>query len=220
MVVPHRASPLQRLAARLIHSSLLLIGATVRFGVAPTDLERVRNIQAPCIFCVWHNRLALSIILYRKYVLSANPGRRMAGLVSASRDGALLARVFELFGMQPVRGSSSRRGTQALRELVSWGERGLDLSLTPDGPRGPRYKVHEGVIGAAQLTGMPILPVSYYLPWKCQIRSWDRFQIPMPFTRCELRVGETVRVPGEASPEEREALRVKLNRILDTITQD
>ena len=74
----------------------------------------------------------------------------MAALVSASGDGGLLARVLELFRVQPVRGSSSRRGPQALRELTTWARRGFDLAITPDGPRGPCYVVDEGVIAAAR----------------------------------------------------------------------
>ena len=68
----------------------------------------------------------------------------------------------------PVRGSSSRRGPQALLELTSWAERGYDLAITPDGPRGPRYVVQEGAIGLAQVTGLPIIPASYHLRWKIQ----------------------------------------------------
>ena len=80
-------------------------------------------------------------------------------MVSASRDGGILAGILEQFGVKPVRGSSSRRGPQALLEMTTWAERGYDLAITPDGPRGPRYKVQEGVISAAQLTGLPIVPV-------------------------------------------------------------
>lgn len=144
----------------------------------------------------------------------------MAGMVSASRDGGLLARVLEHFDIEPVRGSSSRRGGQALREMVSWAESGYDLAITPDGPRGPCYTVQDGVISTAQLTGLPIVPVSYHLIWKIRSKSWDRFQIPLPFTRCEITVGKTMRVPRETSDAEREELRKQLEAELLAITRD
>jgi len=172
------------------------------------------------IFSIWHNRLALSLIMYRRYVVRFAPERRLAAMVSASRDGGLLARILEHFCVEPVRGSSSRRGPQALREMLSWAERGHDLAITPDGPRGPCYKVQEGVISTAQLTGLPIVPVSYHLNWKYRPRSWDRFQVPLPFARCTIRTGELLRVPRDAGEAEREALRQQLERIMAAITRD
>ena len=144
----------------------------------------------------------------------------MAAMVSASKDGGLLARILELFGVEPVRGSSSRRGPQALRELIAWGERGYDLAITPDGPRGPRYHVQEGVISTAQITGLIIVPVAYHLNWKYQIKSWDRFQVPLPFACCEITVGHPMRVPREATSTEREALRQQLENELRSVTRD
>ena len=91
----------------------------------------------------------------------------MAAMVSASRDGALLAGILERFGVQPVRGSSAA-GAARKRccEIISWAERGYDLAITPDGPRGPCYIVQEGVMSLAQVTGLPIVPVAINLNWK------------------------------------------------------
>jgi lysophospholipid acyltransferase (LPLAT)-like uncharacterized protein len=144
----------------------------------------------------------------------------MAALVSASKDGAFLAAILERFGVQPVRGSSSRRGSQALLELTSWAEQGYDLAITPDGPRGPRYVVQEGIIVLAQLTGLPIVPVNYWLKRKWTLNSWDAFQIPQPFTRCETYLGELLRVPREASDSDREALRSELESKMRAMTRD
>ncbi|MGA3285548.1 MAG: lysophospholipid acyltransferase family protein [Verrucomicrobiota bacterium] len=220
MVVPRQATWQQRLAAILIYILIRTVGVTVRFRLA--DPFSLLN-KAPgekLIFSFWHNRLALVAILRRRYVLRFAPERRMAGMVSASRDGGLLARVLEHFDIEPVRGSSSRRGGQALREMVSWAECGYDLAVTPDGPRGPCYTVQDGVISTAQLTGLPIVPVSYHLNWKIRARSWDRFQIPLPFARCEITVGKTMRVPREALDAEREELRKQLEAELRAITRD
>ncbi len=141
-------------------------------------------------------------------------------MVSASRDGGFLSGVLECFGVQPVRGSTSRRGPQALRELTTWAKRGYDLAITPDGPRGPCYVVQDGIIALAQLTEMPIVPVSYHLGWKIRLKSWDRFQIPLPFSRCEMFYEKPIRVPRGASESERETFRLRLEVALKGISQD
>ena len=141
-------------------------------------------------------------------------------LVSASKDGGLLTAILELFKEQPVRGSSSRRGAQALREMVAWGRRGHDLALTPDGPRGPCYVVQEGVISTAQMTGMPIVPVTYHLNWKIRVKSWDRFQIPLPFAVCTVTMGKVLRVPRDTDEAGREKLRLQLETELRSVTRD
>jgi len=144
----------------------------------------------------------------------------MAALVSASRDGGVLAQLLDLFDVLPVRGSSSRRGAQALREFLTAAKSGRDLALTPDGPRGPRYEVQQGIILAAQFTGLPIIPVAWSLGWKLRLRSWDAFQVPLPFSTCRLRLGQPLRVPRTADATERDALRLALSRQLLSITQD
>jgi lysophospholipid acyltransferase (LPLAT)-like uncharacterized protein len=119
VVVPHRAKWHQRLAARLIWLIVRTLAATIRFKL--DDRSGYFSASAPketIIFAVWHNRLGLALMLYEKYVRRFQPDRKLAGLVSASKDGGLLARVLELFRVEPVRGSSSRRGAQALRELL------------------------------------------------------------------------------------------------------
>jgi lysophospholipid acyltransferase (LPLAT)-like uncharacterized protein len=223
VVIPERVRWHGRLAARLIHGLISLLAASLRWelhdqahlggSTGPTQPGRV-------IFALWHNRLALSLPVFRRYVRRGDPARRLAALVSASRDGGLLARTLELFDAEPVRGSSSRRGAQAVRELVGAARRGCDLAITPDGPRGPRYQAQEGVIVAAQLTGLPIVPACMNLRWYRPLRSWDRFQIPLPFSRCEVRFGERLVVPRELSPEQREDLRRELERRLQALTRD
>jgi len=220
VVVPHKAEWRQRFVAALVYLLVRCVAGTVRFKLNEgADLFKGEP-REKLIFAFWHNRLALSVMLYRRYILKFAPERRIAGMVSASRDGALLARIFEHFGVEAVRGSSSRRGGQALLELTTWAERGYDLAITPDGPRGPRYVVQDGVISTAQLTGLPIVPVSYRLNWKIQSGSWDRFQIPLPFARCEITTGQVLRVPREANDGEREELRKRLEAEMHAITRD
>ena len=172
------------------------------------------------IYCTWHNRLALSMKLYANYGLRHHQAAGLAGLVSASRDGAFLSAILERFGVQPVRGSSSRRGGQAMLELTTWAERGYDLAITPDGPRGPRYVVQDGAMALAQVTGLPLVPASYHLHWKIQLKSWDGFQIPLPFSRCDIFTGRLTPVPREIPEAEREVLRQQLEAELRAITRD
>ncbi len=220
VIIPHAPRWHQRLVAALIYGLVRCMDVTIRYRLRDDSGFLGSMQQEKLIFAVWHNRLALSLMLYRRYLAGRAPDRTLAAMVSASRDGGLLARVLELFGVQPVRGSSSRRGPQALREMVSWGEAGYDLAITPDGPRGPCYQVQEGVISTAQLTGLVVVPVSYFLKWKIRAKSWDRFQVPLPFTRCEVFVGRPIRVPREASETERETLRQELEQALKTISRD
>lgn len=218
---PRQATFRQRVAARAVWLCIQLVGSTMRFR-KHDGAGLFSGPQAPprMIFALWHNRLALAPLVHRRFLLGPWPGRRVAGLVSASRDGGFLARVMELFGIQPVRGSTSKRGAQALLELTRAAEAGADLVVTPDGPRGPCYKVQEGVIAAAQITGLPIVPFSYDLRWKIRIRSWDRFQVPLPFSRCDLRSGEPVRVPRDADAAARRAARDLLEARLRALTEE
>jgi lysophospholipid acyltransferase (LPLAT)-like uncharacterized protein len=220
VIVPRPLKWHGRLSAFLIACFIRLLSATVRFRPADSFTIHGSVLEKPVIFCIWHNRLALCLMLYQRYVARLHSGRRLAAMVSASRDGGMLARILDHFGVQPVRGSSSRRGPQALLELTSWAERGYDLAITPDGPRGPRYIVQDGVVALAQLTGLPVVPVTYRLSWKYCLRSWDRFQVPLPFSLCEWQLGNVIRVPREVTDAEREVLRQELEKAMLGITRD
>ena len=220
VVIPHAPKWHQRLVAALIYAVAQGVTATLRFKLEDVSGYFSDAPQEKIVFAIWHNRLALALILYQRYVARRDRQHRLVALVSASKDGGLLTGIFELFKVQPVRGSSSRRGAQALRELVSWGKRGHDLAITPDGPRGPCYVVQEGVISTAQMTGLPIVPVTYHLNWKIRVKSWDRFQIPLPFAVCTVTIGQALRVPRDTDEAGREKLRRQLEANMRSITRD
>ena len=159
----------------------------------------------------------------RMWALVQRSTIRSAGLValiSASHDGGVLARTLQYFGVESVRGSSSRRGAQALLELTSWTGRGYSVAITPDGPRGPCYRVSEGAVSLAQLSELPIVPISTRVRWKLRTKSWDRFQIPLPFARCEIRFGQPLHVGRNATEAERARAAEELKARLDELTQD
>jgi lysophospholipid acyltransferase (LPLAT)-like uncharacterized protein len=219
IVVPHAPRWRQRLAGLLVVALVRAVSATLRFRFQ--DQSGFFDAPSgPAIYVVWHNRLALCLMGYFRFVRKRNPTPGIAAMVSASRDGGLLTGILKALHVQPVRGSSSRRGPQALLELTTWAKRGYDLALTPDGPRGPCYVVQPGVLSLAQVTGLPIIPACYNLRWKFRVRSWDRFQIPLPFSHCDLVVGKPVRVPREATEAQRERLRQELEETMRQLTQD
>lgn len=220
VVVPHSAKWHGRLAARCISTTVRCLASTIRFQVDDRIGLAKSAFPENAIFVAWHNRLALSIPVYDRFISKRKTRFQLAALVSASKDGALLARVLENLHVQPIRGSTSRRGPQALLELTKWVERGYDLAITPDGPRGPAYKVQNGVIALAQLTGRPIIPVSINLQKKKTFQTWDRFQVPYPFSRAEVVFAHPINVPREASESDRDDLCTEVQNGLLAITSD
>lgn len=216
VVVPKQPKWYDRIAAWLIFALIRVVSFTLRIRteVHPAHSEGKKT---GVIFGVWHNRLALSMTAYDHW---PNRTGRLAVMVSASKDGGFLSGILECFGVQPVRGSSSRRGPQALRELTTWARRGYELAITPDGPRGPCYVVQEGIVALAQLTEMPLVPVACNMRWKIRIKSWDRFQIPLPFSRCEIIFGAPIRVPREISAADREQFRLQFENAIKSIAKD
>ncbi len=220
VVVPHQPTLLQRVGALLIFLALRAVALTLRCRLEDRTGWFQGGMAPQAIYVIWHNRLALCLEGYRRYVRKAPDAPGLAALVSASKDGGFLAAILERHGVQPVRGSSSRRGPQALLELTGWAQRGYDLAITPDGPRGPRYTMRPGVLALAQVTGLPIVLASYALSWGWRLKSWDRFLVPLPFARWDLVVTGPVRVPRDLSETEREELRHQLETTLRAITRD
>jgi len=207
IVVPHSPGWRRRFAASAIYGLAKLLMSSWRCRATHAEIP---DYNGPIIFCVWHNRLALSMVAYSRFAKNFWPSNGLAAMISASKDGGLLAEVLNKFGVQAVRGSSSRRGRQALLESTTWLEKGFHIAITPDGPRGPRYKFQDGALALAQVTGAPLVPVAIRIQGKISLRSWDRFQLPLPFAKCHLRFGPPVFVPRELTEVEREELREQL----------
>jgi len=218
-VVPRQLTWRRKLAPKAVLAVLRLMMATWRLHWMDGGLLPV--LPGPVIFCTWHNRLALAMAANGDFVREKWPCAGLCAMISASRDGAFLASLVEPFGVVAIRGSTSRRGPQALLEATTWMEKNYSIAITPDGPRGPAYKVQEGVIHLAQVTGRPIIPMSNYTRHKITLRrSWDKFQIPLPFSRCEMRFGRPLWAPRDATEEDREQLRRELEKAMMEITRD
>ena len=167
----------------------------------------------PVIFTFWHNRiLAITITHQRYYPFRLRKG--VAVLTSPSRDGEILAQLMARFRMGAIRGSSSRRGSRALRECVAWLESGADLAVTPDGPKGPRYSLGPGLILLAQATGARIMPMHVKFSRAFEVKSWDGFRIPWPFSRVDVTVGAYEQIPPTPTPEAFEAERARMETLL------
>jgi lysophospholipid acyltransferase (LPLAT)-like uncharacterized protein len=166
-----------------------------------------RSVVALC----WHNRmLGLTVAFSRFY-----PSRKgVVVLTSASRDGAYLAEFIQNFGVGAVRGSSSRRGSRALLELVRKVDDGYDICITPDGPRGPRYSLGPGAVLLSQLCQIPLMPltVEYSAYWR--LKSWDGFAIPKPFSKVEVTIMPFVEVPHTIGEDNFENERARIESIM------
>jgi lysophospholipid acyltransferase (LPLAT)-like uncharacterized protein len=201
----------------LLRILVSVIGSTLRWRIEDPSGLLEHTPQRSCIFAFWHNRIFLMPYLFRKHWRSRQRDR-VAVLVSASRDGEKLARVLSKFDLICVRGSSSRRGKEALREMTNLVNDGYDAGITPDGPRGPKYCCQDGVISLAQITQAPIIPVSYDVSRKITVNSWDSFMVPLPFARATLRIGAPMTVPADASDEQHEQKRLELENVLKSLS--
>ena len=157
--------------------------ATLRFELSGRAAAAAKT-DGPMVIAFWHNRLFVISELYRR----ANRNRRVCGLVSASKDGAWLVAFFKLMGVGAVRGSSSWRGAQAMRELIRVVREGNDIGITPDGPRGPCYDFKSGAAAVATRAGAPVCLLSINFQRGRRLNSWDGFYLPGLFSKVEVDV--------------------------------
>ena len=188
-----------------------LIGSTLRMTVEDRGGILDQPEHPPVIIAFWHNRTALMAFFYEHYCR----GRTALTFISRSRDGQFMTDVAARFGIKAVRGSSSRHGTSAMLTAIrAASDPHVDLVITPDGPRGPRYQIQPGLIRLAQATQRPIVAVTYRLKWKRELNSWDRFHVPLPFSTCHLSTGEPIFVPENASDAELAAISARVTEAL------
>jgi lysophospholipid acyltransferase (LPLAT)-like uncharacterized protein len=167
------------LTIRLGTALLGALAATWRFRI--TNAEVFKELRAkgqPFIFAFWHGQLLPLLWVHR--------GEKVRVVISAHRDGEIVARVAERLGHATIRGSSSRGAARALLGIVRELESGAEVAVTPDGPRGPARKFASGALVAAQRVGAPIIGIGVSASRAWRLRSWDQFMIPKPFARVNV----------------------------------
>ena len=167
------------------------------------------------IGALWHNRLLIFPFVLRRFFSN----RGGAALISASRDGELLANAIKRFDFDVVRGSSSRLGARAILQLTDVLASGRDVVITPDGPRGPAYELGPGIIFLAQKSGAPVVPVNMEYSSYWRLKSWDRFILPRPFSKVRVIIGQSHHVRSTSTPEEFETERLRLQGVMMALVE-
>ena len=209
---PVRPDTKQQVAAFAGAALLRVLFATLRIRLHDPAGFRANPPDRPVIFAFWHNRILAITTAFLRFYPRGRGG--VLVLTSASKDGMWLGAVASRLGMGSVRGSSSRRGATAMRELMEKVEQGHDIAITPDGPRGPRYELGPGMIYLAQKAGIPIIPVHAHFGNCWRLKTWDGFCIPKPFSTVEVTVGAPEVVPAELTENEFEDERSKIESLL------
>ena len=194
---------------------LQILARTLRYEMSDHAGVLGKAVEGNYIAALWHNRLLLVSFVIKKFF----PQRPGAGLISASRDGDMIADVTRRFGFDVVRGSSSRMGASALLELSEVLASGRDILITPDGPRGPVYELGPGIIFLAQKTGAPVVPVNMEYSSCWRVKSWDRFIIPKPFSKVRVVIGQPQNVRSTSSDEEFERERLRLQNVMMSLVE-
>jgi len=199
-----------RLASGLTGAAVLGLRATIR--IRELHPERERNLKAaglPFVYTLWHGRMVLPIL--------AHLHEDIVTMASRSKDGEIIARWLLRNGYIPARGSTKKGGGAALQEMIDLVRAGHRAALTVDGPNGPPRVVQPGVVRLARETGAWILPLtgSSSRPWF--LRSWDRYLVPKPFSRCVVAYGEPFAVEPASSDEE---VTLRIGAALDGITRE
>lgn len=180
------------LASALGGVAIRAIALTWRYRVhGGQEFEQCVREGKPASFVLWHGEM-LPLILWWK-------GRGIRALISTHSDGEIIARIVEGLGYRTARGSSSREGTRALRELIGALRDGEQIAVTPDGPRGPRHSFALGVVHAAARTQTPVIVARALASRAWVLRSWDRFVIPKFFARVDLYHSPLVQVSADSS---------------------
>ena len=196
--------------ARLAGVSIALLRGTLR--VERLHFERYLELRArgvPILFSLWHGRMFLPIQAHRH--------QGIVTMASQSEDGEIIARWLEKNGYRVVRGSTSRGGGEALRQMVRQVRSGRHAALTVDGPKGPARVVQPGVLQLARLTGAWILPITYSSARPRFFQSWDRYLLPKPFSRNVVAYGEPFPIPDDLRDE---AALSKIAAAIDAATAE
>jgi lysophospholipid acyltransferase (LPLAT)-like uncharacterized protein len=200
--------------ARLIswagYVAISVIGRTIRWqSVGDEHLAAIHNSGHRAIFTFWHGRIFPATYYWRH--------RGIVVMTSMNLDGEAIAQCIRRFGFGAARGSSSRGGFRALAEMIRDIRNGRDTAFTIDGPRGPRYVAKQGPVLLAMKTGAAIFCFHISMKRKIQLRSWDEFQIPLPFTQAVVLKAAPLWAPPDSTEEELREIHQKMQQVLDDL---
>lgn len=199
-----------RLADLVFYTLISLIGKTVRVEIEGWEnFQKIERDGKIPIYTFWHDRIFLGTYFFRK--------RGIMVMSSQSFDSEYTARVIQRFGYGTIKGSSTRGAVRALTKMIRLMRHGLPMGFTLDGPKGPRYAAKSGACLLAKKTGNPIMPFLLEPKSFWTINSWDKMQIPKPFTRAKLFIAEPIYVAKDADDEEIENKRQELQTKLDEL---
>lgn len=189
-----------RLAGLLLYWVVRMIGVTLRYRVVGWEHH---DESQPMVYCFWHNRIPIATHFWRQ--------RGIVVMSSRSFDSEYIARFIQRFGYGAARGSSTRGAQAAMIQMIRAVRSGKSAAFSVDGPRGPLYQAKPGAVLLAAKSGAAILPFSVSLDRYWELPSWDRIQIPKPFARAVVVIGERLHVSESAEGEE--ALQRTLERL-------
>jgi hypothetical protein len=209
-----RSDRLRRLLCYAIHLYIRFVYATNRWSVEGAEHpRRLRDAGRPFILAFWHGRLMMIPMAWQRLA-------PIHMLISAHRDGRIIADAVAHFGVQTVTGSTRRGGSAALRSMVKSLAAGDCVGITPDGPAGPAMIVSTGIVNVARLARVPIVPVTFATSRRRMMRSWDRMEIALPFGRGAFIWGEPIVLDGRLDEDGVERARREVERrMLDMVAE-
>lgn len=206
----HRLSFLDWLLVLLATPLMHLLGLSLRIKEEGQSKWGPRGRQEePPLWALWHETILMSVWYHRDQDVHV--------MISASRDGELISTIARFFGYTAVRGSSSRGGKEATREMITHLKKGKRCAITPDGPRGPRREIKMGVVNLARLTECPVVPFAFAAENCWRLRNWDKFIIPKPFSRAVFVYGNPIRVPRRGGEDTK--FLAQIQKELDRVTE-
>ncbi|MEM8867533.1 MAG: lysophospholipid acyltransferase family protein [Verrucomicrobiota bacterium] len=217
VVQPRELAFHQKVVLRVLAGFVGLWSRTLRFKWAEDVQSLMDSGFPPCVVIFWHNRLFIAPEFYRRHFSE----RKLAVLVSPSKDGAWSEGFTKLLGILPIRGSrKGGRAAQAVRDLIAAGKAGRDISFTPDGSRGPMYDMKAGAVTVAMKTGAPILLLSFNCEKSWRLKSWDRLFLPKPFSQVGVQmdyVGYSSQIESRDAKIVAGQLKVRLDAMNDDL---
>ena len=209
-----RSSRLRHALCWAIHLYIRFVYATNRWDVLGGEWpDRLRQDASGFILAFWHGRLLMIPMAWQRLA-------PMHMLISQHRDGRIIADAITYFGVQSIAGSTRRGGSAALRRMLQRLDAGECVGITPDGPRGPAMIASIGIVNLARLSGAPIVPIVCATSRRRVLRSWDRFNLALPFGRGVFIWGRPIHIPADLDPEGLERARLLVESRMNDMARD